>query len=140
MRTLLCFFCSWTLTALSFAQTRATSEGTRTQDSTTEAAGGTAPAVTTAGVPDGVAKLGGMLLYVKAGRATQIVGAERFAEGITVQGNGEIILKDGRKMKLTDGKMVTFGGELRDAPRNIELPKPVGTVGGARQAAPRNTD
>ena len=124
----------------SFGQTGAASEGTRVQDSTTAAAGGTTAAVTTSGVPDGIAKLGGMLVYVKTGRATQIVGAQRFTEGVTVQQNGDIILKDGRKVKLTDGRMVTFSGELREAPRNIELPKPIGAPGGTRAKAPRTTD
>jgi hypothetical protein len=136
---LVCGISVW-LPALALAQTRAASEGTRVQDANADAAGGTTAAVTTAGVPDGIARVGGMLVYVKTGRATQIVGAQRFAEGVTVQRNGDIILSDGRKVKLTDGRMVTFAGELREAPRNIELPKPIGAPGGNRASAPRSTD
>ena len=55
--------------------------------------------------------------------------------GVCWQFCGDIILSDGRKLKLTEGQMVTFSGELREAPRNIELPKPLAPSKTEKRAA-----
>jgi hypothetical protein len=108
-----------------FAQSRAVSEGTQTQDVVDGSGAGTKGAISTSGMPEGIAKLKGAMVYVKGGRATRLTGEQKFAEGITLNRNGEVVLQDGRKLKLTEGQMVTLAGELREAPRNIELPAPV---------------
>ena len=76
----------------------------------------------TSGVPDGIARIRGATFYVKSGRATQITREQKFSEGVTVGKNGDVMLQDGRKVRLTEGQMVTFAGEVREAPRNIQLP------------------
>lgn len=113
------------LGSAALAQSRAISEGTQAQDVVNASGAGTKDALATSGMPDGVAKLQGILVYVKGGRGTRITGEQKFTEGLTVQRGGDILLSDGRKLKLTEGQMVTFSGELREAPRNIELPKPL---------------
>ena len=119
------------------AQTRAVSEGTRTQDVIDATGAGTDAAVVTSGVPDGIARIRGATFYLKSGRATRITREQRFAEGVTVGKNGEVMLQDGRKVRLTEGQMVTFGGEVREAPRNIQLPAsispPAASLGESKQ-------
>jgi hypothetical protein len=105
------------------AQSRAVSQGTRTQDTTVTSAG--RPAVVTNGMPDGIARLSGAYYYLKAGKATLMTGPQRFAEGITFEPDGDLILKDGRKVRLIEGQMLTLAGELRDAPRHVAFPQPV---------------
>lgn len=104
--------------------TGATSVGTRVVNTEVNSSAGASAATAPNGVPDGIARISGQLFYVKAGRGTQITGAQKFSEGLTAQRNGTVLLGDGRLVKLSEGQMVTMGGELRDAPPNIELPSP----------------
>ena len=80
-------------------------------------------------IPEGIAKLNGRYYQVRSGKATLLDQRERFAEGISFEPNGRITLQDGRIVRLHEREMVTFGGDRRDAPRNIEMPSPL----------PRNT-
>ncbi|MES2569367.1 MAG: hypothetical protein V4710_04850 [Verrucomicrobiota bacterium] len=105
-----------------YSQRRAVSEGTLTQDSEVSAEG---TALIAGSMPTGVARLNGTLYYVKNNKGTLITAPQRFAEGVTVQKNGDLILQDGRKVRLIERQMVTFGGDLIDAPRNVELPRPI---------------
>jgi hypothetical protein len=104
-------------------QSRAVSQGTRTQDTTASSVG--RPAVVTNGVPDGIARMSGAYYYIKSGQATLITGPQRFTEGITFETGGDLILQDGRKVRLIEGQMITLAGELRDAPRHVEFPQKV---------------
>ena len=114
-----------TLSAPAFGQGRAVSQGTRVESTVTSSGAGTAEAVITSGAPDGIARINGKLHYIREGKATLITGQFRLLEGITVERNGDIILRDGRKMKVTEGRMISTAGELRDVPPNIELPQPL---------------
>ena len=98
------------------------SEGTRVVTTNTSSGAGTKPTFETAGDPEGVARLRGRLHYIKDNRATVLAGSQRFAQGISVESNGEILLQDGRKIRLREGEMVTLSGETREAPPSVELP------------------
>ena len=98
------------------------SEGTRVVTTNTSAGAGTKPAYETAGDAEGVARLRGTLHYIKDNRATALTGSQRFSQGISVETNGEILLQDGRRVRLREGEMVTLSGETREAPRSVELP------------------
>ena len=102
------------------------SEGTRVVTTNASSGAGTTPQYETAGDPEGVARVRGSLYYVKDQRATALVGSQRFSQGISVERNGEILLQDGRRVRLREGEMVTLSGETREAPRGIELPAPTG--------------
>jgi hypothetical protein len=74
-------------------------------------------------MPDGIARVRGRLVYVKEGRATELAGAQRFAEGLSVESDGSVQLRDGRVLRLRENQMVTMGGRLQEAPRNIAMPE-----------------
>lgn len=76
-------------------------------------------------IPEGIAKLKGRYYQVRNGKATLLDQKERFAEGLYFEPNGRITLQDGRIVHLHEREMVTFGGDRRDAPWNIEMPRPL---------------
>lgn len=102
-----------------------TSQGTLAVNSNATSGAGTAPAVETAGDPEGIVLLNGKLYSVKDQRATLLVGRQRFAQGLDLDRNGQMTLRDGRRVTLREGEMVTFAGEVREAPRGIILPRPL---------------
>lgn len=102
------------------------SQGTRVATTTVEGGANTQPAYDVAGDPEGVARIGGQLYYVKDRRATLITREQRFGSGLVVGRNGEVLLPDGRRSRLRAGEMVTLSGELREAPPGVELPRPAG--------------
>jgi len=91
------------------------SEGTLTQNTATIGAARSAPAPEMAGDPEGVARIGGQMLYVKD-RGTTVLSPGRVTNGLVLERNGEVMLPDGRRLKVLEGWMVTRGGELREAP------------------------
>ena len=102
------------------------SEGTRVVTTNANSGAGTRPQYETAGDPEGVARVRGSLYYIKDQRATALVGSQRFSQGISVERNGEVLLQDGRRVRLREGEMVTLSGEMREAPPSVELPASTG--------------
>ncbi|HEX8312511.1 MAG TPA: hypothetical protein VF614_14410 [Chthoniobacteraceae bacterium] len=91
------------------------SEGTLTQNTATIGASRSSPEPEMAGDPEGVARIGGQMFYVKD-RGTTLLTPGRVTEGLTLERNGQVMLPDGRRMKVLEGWMITRGGELREAP------------------------
>jgi hypothetical protein len=100
------------------------SQGTMVANSRQASGARTNPAAEIAGDPEGVARVGGTLFYVKDLRGTRLTGRQRFANGAHLEANGEVILNDGRRIRLREGEMVTLSGDVREVPRALELPQP----------------
>ena len=90
---------------------------------TTEYAGGrTKPAYEGTGMPEGIARSRGHYYYVRNGQGTLLTSRQRFVEGATFDVGGRIMLADGNLVKLTEGDMVTFGGDRIPMPPGTRLP------------------
>lgn len=76
-------------------------------------------------IPDGIARIHGRYYTLRNGKATHLDQKQRFTEGLYFEGGGRILLSDGNIVRLHDGEMVTFGGERRDVPFNIQMPRPL---------------
>ena len=72
---------------------------------------------------DGIARIHGRYYVLRNGSATHLEQKQGFTEGLYFERTGRIMLADGRYLRLHDGEMVTFGGERRDVPLNVKLPK-----------------
>jgi hypothetical protein len=83
------------------------------------------PALEATRIPDGIARIHGSYYTLRNGKATHLDQKQRFTEGLYFERSGRITLSDGNIVKLHDGEMVTFGGERRDVPLNIRLPRPL---------------
>ena len=108
------------------------SQGTMVANTRQSSGSRTQPAAEVAGDPEGVARVNGVLYYVKDLRGTRLTGRQRFANGVHLEANGEVILNDGRRVRLQEGEMVTLAGDLQEVPRGLELPPPVGQEGRTR--------
>jgi hypothetical protein len=80
-------------------------------------------ALRTTKIPDGIARIHGRYYTLRNGKATHLDQKQRFTEGLYFEHGGRIVLSDGNIVRLHDGEMVTFGGERREVPWNIQLPK-----------------
>jgi hypothetical protein len=90
---------------------------------TTEPAGGrTKPAYEGIGMPEGIARAKGRYYYVRNGEGTILSSRQRFVQGATFDPGGRIMLADGSLVKLTEGDMVTFGGDRMPMPPGTRLP------------------
>ena len=98
------------------------SQGTMIANSRQASGGRTQPSAEIAGDPEGVARVNGNLFYVKDLRGTRLTGRQRFANGAHLETNGDVILQDGRRVRLAEGEMVTLSGDVREVPRALELP------------------
>jgi hypothetical protein len=94
----------------------ATSQGTLVA---TTRSGLARPALETAGAPEGIVRSGGRLYYVKDRGTTLLRGRQRVTNGLHLEKNGDVILADGRRVRLRDGWMVTTGGEVIEAPNYL---------------------
>jgi len=74
---------------------------------------------------DGIARIHGRYYTLRNGKATLLDQKQRFTEGLYFDRGGRITLSDGNIVRLHDGEMVTFGGERRDVPWNVKMPKPL---------------
>jgi hypothetical protein len=83
------------------------------------------PALEATKIPDGIARIHGSYYVLRNGKATHLDQKQRFTEGLYFERSGRITLADGNFVRLNDGEMVTFGGERRDVPLNIRLPRPL---------------
>lgn len=68
---------------------------------------------------DGIVKHDGEILFLKNGRATAVDKDMKLSEGINVNPSGELVLKDGTRMTLQEGQMVTLDGKVTKAPESI---------------------
>ena len=50
---------------------------------------------------------------------TLLHGRQRVTNSLHLENNGDVILADGRRVKLVEGYMVTTGGEVIEAPRYL---------------------
>ena len=101
--------------------------------------GSNAPATTTESaaleatkIQDGIARIHGFYYTLRNGKATHLDQKQRFTEGLYFERGGRITLADGNIVRLSDGEMLTFGGERRDVPWNISMPKPLPNTASAR--------
>jgi hypothetical protein len=109
------------------------SQGTMIANSRQASGGRTQPSAEIAGDPEGVARVNGTLFYVKDLRGTRLTGRQRFANGAHLETNGDIIMNDGRRVRLAEGEMVTLSGDVREVPRALELPPVANARGGTRR-------
>jgi hypothetical protein len=97
----------------------------RTQEQETEISSIGRPADRTAGMPAGIARINGVLYYITNNQATLATPPLRVGNELNLESNGSVILSDGRRVNLREGQMVTVAGTLTDAPRGVELPRPI---------------
>ena len=97
----------------------ATSQGTLVATTRAESGGRTKPAMETAGEPEGIVLMGGQVYYVKNRGTTLIRGSQRVTNGLHLEKNGDVLLRDGRRVRVLEGYMVTTGGDLIEAPRYL---------------------
>jgi hypothetical protein len=91
-----------------------------------------AASVTPAAQPqNAIIKQDGVVYFLKDGRPQKVERELRLSEGVTVQSDGEVILKDGTKVSLKDGQLITLDGRIMAAPAGI-----LGTAPG-REPLPR---
>lgn len=83
---------------------------------TTNASSGTGQAFKTAGDAEGIARLRGQLYYVKDRSTTLLRGKQKVTRNLYLESNGDVTVADGRRIKLVEGYMVTFGGDVIEAP------------------------
>jgi hypothetical protein len=98
------------------------SEGTLTQNTATIGAGRSSPAPEMAGDPEGIARIGGEMFYVKD-RGTTLLTPGRVTQGLILERDGQVMLADGRRLKVLEGWMITRSGELREAPPWLTRPR-----------------
>lgn len=61
---------------------------------------------------EGIVKRGGEILFIKNGNPQRVNNELRLSEGITVEPDSDLSLKDGTRMTLTEGQMVTLDGRV----------------------------
>jgi hypothetical protein len=95
------------------------SQGTLVATTRASAGGGRRPAQETAGDPEGVVRVNGRLYYLKDRGTTLLHGRQRVTNNLHLESNGDVILADGRRVRLVEGYMVTTGGEVIEAPHYV---------------------
>ncbi len=68
---------------------------------------------------EAIVKQDGVVYFLKEGRWQKVERELRLSEGVTVQSDGEVILKDGAKVTLKDGQLITLDGRIMVAPPGI---------------------
>ncbi len=68
---------------------------------------------------EAILKQDGVVYFLKEGRSQKVERELRLVEGVTVQSDGEVILKDGAKVTLKDGQLITLDGRIMAAPPGI---------------------
>ena len=67
-------------------------------------------------IQDGLVKHEGTIKFIKNGHVQKVDKEMKLSEGITVQPNGDVELKDGTKMTLQEGQMVTLDSQVTTIP------------------------
>lgn len=73
-------------------------------------------------IPDGIVMRDNAVFFYKYGQPQRVDHELRLSEGIRADEDGNVTLKDGTKVKLRNGQMVTLEGRVTDVP---------GAMGGA---------
>jgi hypothetical protein len=73
-------------------------------------------------VPDGIFRHLGATLIITKGHAEDVKRELKIAGGITVEPNGTVTFKDGRKVRLKGNQMTTFDGQVKDVSPSLTLP------------------
>jgi hypothetical protein len=60
---------------------------------------------------------GGMVYVVKSGKELRIEEEIRLGQGMSIDPQGKVTLKNGHITELKDGQMITPNGEIAEAPR-----------------------
>ena len=93
------------------------SGGVASSTSPSPAAGpGTSASGNASAIPDGLVMQNGTVLFYKHGKPQRIDKETKLSEGITVDKEGNLTLKDGTKTQLKDGQMVTLDGKIMSVP------------------------
>ncbi|RYD74556.1 MAG: hypothetical protein EOP84_19725 [Verrucomicrobiaceae bacterium] len=129
----------------------ATSPTTETAETSTS--GASKPA--TPQSQDGIVKYRGAVMFVKYGKPQPVKNEMKLSEGITVQPSGDVELKDGTKMTLQEGQMVTLDSQVTTIPPAMantlsnqagtesapaNSPRSEGTGGGSTSTQPAGSD
>ena len=96
------------------------SQETMILDTIGNGTGRTPPGVEGSGTPEGVGRWGGNVYYIRNGQGTVLTQRERFAQGVTYEGRGRMVLANGTLVSIQEGELVTFAGE--------HIPVPPGTI------------
>lgn len=75
-------------------------------------------------IQDGLLMRDGTVYFIKNGQAQRIERETRLSEGIVIDENGNLTLKDGTKTKLSDNQMVTLDGQLKIVPPSVGATSP----------------
>jgi hypothetical protein len=87
------------------------------------ASGRTGVAVEGLGRPEGIGRVGRYYYYIRDGTATRLYQRQRFAQGYSVDHNGQVIARDGSVVILHNYEMVTFSaGERIPIPPGVNFP------------------
>jgi hypothetical protein len=99
---------------------------------------GSSPAASQRQIEDGLVKHGGAIMFIKNGQATKVEREMKLSEGITVQANGDVELKDGTKMTIQEGQMVTLDSKVTTVPAGAmsRLNNPGGSTNGLSTGTP----
>lgn len=73
---------------------------------------------------DAILKQDGTVYFLKQGRPQKVEREMRLAEGVTIQSDGDVILKDGARVTLKDGQLITLDGRIMTAPAGILQQQP----------------
>lgn len=68
---------------------------------------------------DGIVKHKGAVMFVKNGHPQRVDHEMKLSEGITVQPDGDVTLKDGTKLTLQEGQMVTLDSKVTSIPQEM---------------------
>ena len=68
---------------------------------------------------DGIVKHKGAVMFVKNGQPQRVDRELKLSEGITVQPDGDVTLKDGTKLTLQEGQMVTLDSKVTSIPQDM---------------------
>lgn len=82
-------------------------------------------------IPDGIVMRDNAVFFYKHGQAQRVERELRLSEGIRADEDGNVTLKDGTKLKLRNGQMVTLDGRVTDIPGTMGAPGGAGGSGGA---------
>jgi len=64
---------------------------------------------------DGMMMKDGKMMQMKAGTMTEMTQDITLSDGTMVMKNGEVMMKDGKKMTLKNGDMITMDGKMMPA-------------------------
>ncbi|MDB6151575.1 MAG: hypothetical protein JWL90_28 [Chthoniobacteraceae bacterium] len=78
--------------------------------------------------PDGLAMSGGKTFFIKNLNATMVDNQLELSEGIIAWPNGEVQLKDGHKVQLQEGQLLSLEGKLMPLPPSKGIEWHTGTT------------